>query len=220
MKTLAIALVVILAGTPAASAAWTLEDALKQMERAHKDVKGMTADAETAHVTPQGESKGAGRVYLLSEGRMRVESTGNKSWILLWSPAEIQVFKPADHLVEVYRSGDHPEKLVQYAALGFVTTGRDLEREHLVTLIGEEAIDDRKVLLLELTPKDPKTRSAVSKIQVWVDQANWMPAKQKIVPSALGTHLTIRYRNIVRNDTLNRNLFKPSWPKGTKKVKN
>jgi len=220
LRTWALTLAVLLVGATAAMAAWTLDDALKQMDKAHKDVKGLTAEAETVLVTPQAESRGAGRVSVLSEGTMRVESAGVQGWTLLTTPEEIQIYKPADHLVEVYRTGEHPERLSQYATLGFVTTGRELEKDYLVTLIGEETLDDRKALLFELTPKDPKIRSKVSKIQLWVDQSNWMPAQQKIVPSEPGTDLTIRYRNVVRNDSLNKDLFKPDWPKGTEKVKN
>jgi len=44
----------------------------------------------------------------------------------------------------------------------------------------------------------------------------WSPEEIKLsrpLPS-------IRYRNVVRNDALDKNLFKPDWPKGTEKVKN
>ncbi len=88
-----------------------------------------------------------------------------------------------------------------------------------MSLLEESSLDDNKVLVLELTPRSDSTRRDISKIQLWINQANWLPIQQKIFHSNADTHLTVRYNNVARNDSLDKDLFKPNWPKGTEKIK-
>jgi outer membrane lipoprotein-sorting protein len=73
------------------------------------------------------------------------------------------------------------------------------------------------LLGLEMTPKRERDRELVSKIELWVDQASWMPERQVVVAAAGGATLTTRYSNMSRNLALNSDLFRDKWPKGTKK---
>jgi len=48
-------------------------------------------------------------------------------------------------------------------ALGFGTKGDTLKKNYVVTLIGEEEFDNRKTVVLELTPKSDQARSQIAR---------------------------------------------------------
>ena len=88
-----------------------------------------------------------------------------------------------------------------------------------MTLVGEQSLDDRKTLVLDLTPKSKQMLNQIAKIRLWVDESSWLPVQQKFFESGTQDYFVIRYKNIVRNGDLNSSLFKPHWPKGTRKIK-
>jgi outer membrane lipoprotein-sorting protein len=95
-----------------------------------------------------------------------------------------------------------------------------LKKDFLLTVVeADGTLDDKSIVLLELTPKAEKLRAAVSKIHLWVDQANWLPAQQRIFHGGAETHITVSYSNLSRNDKLDNKLFAPQWPKGTRSQK-
>jgi outer membrane lipoprotein-sorting protein len=59
----------------------------------------------------------------------------------------------------------------------------------------------------------------VSQIQIWLDEATWLPAQQKFLETGSGDYFIIRYTNVVRNVRLPDERFKPNWPKGATRVK-
>src|SRR6266403_1161582 len=87
------------------------------------------------------------------------------------------------------------------------------------TLQGEESLDNRKVVLLELLPKSDDVRNQLSKIQLWIDESTWLPAQQKFFETGSGDYFIIQYKNIARNVRIPDSEFKPHWPHGTTRVK-
>ena len=199
---------------------WTLEDALEQIDNATKGIRGVAAEAKFSGVR-SGESTMdlAGKFFVDMKGKMRVELGAAEPKTFLCNESRLYIYEAGEQLVQEYKLKDHPEKLAQYALLGFSQTGNSLKHDYLVSLIEESSLDDNKVLLLELTPRSDSTRRDVSKIQLWINQANWLPIQQKVFHSAADTHLTVRYDNVVRNDSLDKDLFRPDWPTGTAKIK-
>ena len=107
-----------------------------------------------------------------------------------------------------------------YTVLGFSRTGSDLKKDFLVTFLGEDEITNRRVLGLELTPKNDSDRAHVSTITLWIDQASWLPVRQIIEHTSSGQSVTANYSGTARNLKLNSDLFRNRWPKGTQKVRN
>jgi len=219
------ACVILLFTAAGASAAdkgtWTLEKALKQIDEGTKKFRDGSGDVKAEHVEAGKDSAatGSGKVYFDSSGKMRVEIADPSKNIILCADKELQIFKPESSTVEIYKLNDHPERLAQYAMLGFVTTGTDLQELFLLTLLEEETVDDRKVLLLELTPKADEVRNKISRIRLWIDEGSWLPVRQKIFHTVADTYLDVSYSGFVTNAGLEADLFKAKWPKGTVKVK-
>jgi outer membrane lipoprotein-sorting protein len=72
--------------------------------------------------------------------------------------------------------------------------------------------------VFELTPTKDDERAVIAKIRLWIDQGSWMPRRQEF-SLADRSVTTVDYTAVARNLRLNPDLFKDSWPRGTKTVK-
>jgi outer membrane lipoprotein-sorting protein len=153
------------------------------------------------------------------DDKMRIDLVQPNPRTILRDGDDLSIYNPAAKQVEEYNLGKHRALVDQFLLLGFGTSGKELNKSFLVTVQGEETLDKKKVLLLELTPKSDDVRNQVSKIHLWVDQATWIPIQQKFFETGSGDYFVVHYTNIVRNVRLPDSHFKAHWPKGTTKVK-
>ena len=201
---------------------WTLDSALAQIDRQAQDFKTALADVEAqwqAAGADQPHRTATGRMYINKEGVLRFNVSTPDKHTLLVTKSEVQDYNPVRALVDRYSLSKHKGRLEPYARLGFTTTGKDLRDDYLVTLLGEDYMNGRRIVGLELTPKKERAREVVARLQLWIDQASWMPVKQVIVHVASGETLTVTYVGMARNLKLNPELFKAKWPKGTQQLK-
>jgi len=219
--TLLFATVAVALAAQAQDITWTKDGALEQISYQAKNFKTAMGkvDARWTDVDGKETRKSVGTTYINADGEIRFQLEGDDGSTMLVNSKYLYIYEPARALVEEYQLLQHPERLAPYVVLGFSTTGEDLERDYLVTLLGEDAIGDRRVIGLELTPKDDAVRQNVSKIQLWIDQASWLPVTQVIDHTSNGETLTVNYANTSRNLKLNTSLFDANWPKGTQKIK-
>ena len=121
--------------------------------------------------------------------------------------------------VEEYNLGKNRGMVDQFVLLGFGTPGKDFERVTPSRSWVNPHIDDRKTAELELTPKSKAVLAHFTKIQIWLDEASWLPVQQQIFETGSGDYSIVRYSKVVRNPQIPDSQFKPHWPKGTQKVK-
>ena len=199
---------------------WTMDSALKQLDRQGSDFETVLADVEIDWVSRDGSTTtdNKGRIYQNADGEVRIQiATPDKRTVLI-RRNDVLLYDPVKAIVEEFsRSKDN--RLEVFTVLGFSITGGDLKRDYLVTFLGEDEIMDRRVLGLELTPKSDSDRESVSSIQLWIDQASWLPVRQIIEHTPSGQSVTTTYTGTARNLKLNPKLFDDDWPKGTKKVR-
>ena len=199
---------------------WTLDNVLKQMDAQAATFHSLTADLERTKVTVVVNDKSveSGRIFVRSDDKMRIEVTQPDARTILRDGDNFYIYNPKIHRVEEYNLGKKKSVVDQFLLLGFGTSGSSLIVSYTVTLQGEQTLDDRKVLLLELLPKTDEVRKQLSKIQLWLDEATWLPAQQQFFETGSGDYFIIRYRNINRNVHIPDNDFKPHWPHGTTRV--
>ena len=123
------------------------------------------------------------------------------------------LYNPKLNRVEEYDLGKNSSMVDQYIRLGFGTKSEDLKKSYLVTVTGEEELDKRKTVLLELTPKSDQMRSQISKIQMWIDEATWLPIQQKFYETGSGDYILFHYTNPLEDLKINESEFKQDWPK-------
>ena len=161
----------------------------------------------------------SGQIFVRRDDKMRIDFTKPDARTILRTGNDLFLYNPKANQVEQYDLGKHRSLVDQFLLLGFGTSGGDLEKSYLITLMGEENLDDRKTLKLELTPKSGDVRNQVSKIDIWVDESTWLPAQQQFFETGSGDYLLIRYSNISRNARISDNEFKQHWPKNVTRVK-
>jgi outer membrane lipoprotein-sorting protein len=149
---------------------------------------------------------------------MRIEVTQPDALKILRDGDNFYIYNPKIHRVEEYNLGNKKSVVDQFLLLGFGTSGSSLKESYTITLQGEETLDNRKVLRLELLPKTEEVRKQLSKIQLWLDESTWLPVQQQFFETGSGDYFIILYRNINRNVRIPDGEFKPHWPRGTTKV--
>jgi outer membrane lipoprotein-sorting protein len=200
---------------------WTTESVLKQLDSSAGSFHSLTADLERTKVTVVVNDKSveSGQILVRRDEKMRIEMAKPDPKTILRAGNEFYIFNPKINRVEEYDLGKKQSVVDQYLLLGFGTSGSSLKKSYLVTLLGEETLDNRKVLLLELTPRSEEVRNQISKIHVWIDESNWLAVQQKFFETGSGDYFVIHYTNMVRNAKLSDTQFKPRWPKGVTKIK-
>jgi outer membrane lipoprotein-sorting protein len=214
-----LALTAVTASAQQNELAWTMERAIKQLDRQGSDFESVLADVQvdwSGGESESGQIRG-GRIYINDKGDFRLNADSPVQRTILLDGKTVHHFDPQAKLVKQYSLSKHKDRLEAFVPLGFSTTGKQLDDDFLVTFIGEETIGDRRTLGLELTPKKDEMRAVVSKIQIWVDESSWLPARQVFTQSSGGQVLKVTYSGTARNLDLNRDLFNDKWPKGTEK---
>jgi outer membrane lipoprotein-sorting protein len=217
------ALVSLAAASPASvtpQSPWTLENVLKQMDTQASGFQSLTADLERTKVTVvvNDKSTQSGQIFVRGDGKMRIELTQPDPQTILRDGDNFYIYNPKIHRVEEYNLGKKKALVDQFLLLGFGTSGSSLKESYTISLSGEETIDNRKVIRLDLLPKTDDVRKQLSKIQLWLDETSWLPVQQQFFETGSGDYFIIQYRNIKRNVRIPDNDFKPHWPHGTTRI--
>ncbi len=199
---------------------WTLDNVLKQMDAQAATFQSLTADLERTKVTVvvNDKSTESGMILVRRDDKMRIDVTQPDPRTILRDGDKFYIYNPKIHRVEEYNLGKKKSIVDQFVLLGFGTSGTSLRESYAITLQGEETLDNRKVLRLELLPKSDDVRKELSKIDLWLDESTWLPVQQQFFETGSGDYFIIRYRNIDRNVHIPDSEFKPHWPHGTTKI--
>lgn len=199
---------------------WTLDSALKQIELQAKDFDSAMADFQAVWTDDGVETEnGSGRIYFNDRSELRLVIDTPDERVLLIDGKYFYDYYPVQAYVDKYYLPKNTQKLIPYVNYGFTKTGRDLRDNFLVTLLGEDKIGDRRVLGLELTPKKEAVRAVTSRMELWIDQASWVPARQVLHHVSGGRTLVLNYTGTSTNLQLSPDLFKAKWPRGTEVIK-
>lgn len=207
--------------TSVTAASLSTEDVLKQMDREAGRFDSLTAHIERTKVTVvvNDRSTESGQMEVRRDGKMRIDLTAPDQKTILRDGDHIYIYTPKIRRVEEYDIGKHRDGIDQLLLLGFGTSGENLKKEYLITLQGEENVDGQRMVRLELTPRSDELRKQISKIDVWLNEANWLPAQQQFYETGSGDYSIIRYQNVARNVPISDARFRPAWPKGVTRVK-
>ena len=201
-----------------ATSAWTLDGILAMLDKSAQDFHTLTADIEHIKYTAvvKDSSTESGQIFVRRDDKMRIDFLKPDPRTILRSGDSLFVFTPKINRVEEYNIGKHRSVADQYLALGFGTKGETLKKNYVVTLIGEEEFDNRKTVVLELTPKSDQARAQISRIRMWIDEASWLPVQQKFFETGSDDYFLSHYTHVMKNLKLGDGKFKPDWPKSVK----
>jgi outer membrane lipoprotein-sorting protein len=216
---LQICLAVMLAASP--RPALTAEGVLAMMGKSAQDFHSLSANVEHIKYTDvvKDTSTETGRFYVRRDEKMRIEILKPDQRTILRTGDQLYIYTPKINRVEEYDLGKNRELVDQYVLLGFGTKPENMRKSYQVAVKGEEDLDQKKTVVLELTPKSEAVARQISKIQMWIDQTSWLPIQQKFFEAGSGDYFLFHYTNLMKNLKLGDIKFKPDWPKGTQKVK-
>jgi outer membrane lipoprotein-sorting protein len=199
----------------------TVEGVLGMMDNSARDFHTLTADIEHDKYTAvvKDMSTETGHIYVRRDEKMRIEISKPDPRTILRSGDSLFLFNPKINRVEEYNLGKNRTMVDQYVLLGFGTKGENIKKSYLVSIVGEEDLDTRKTVVLELTPKSEQIRSQITKIQMWIDEASWLPIQQKFFEAGSGDYFLFHYTNEKKNLPLGDVKFKPDWPKNVTRIK-
>ena len=188
------------------------------MDKSAQDFKSLSADIEHVKYTAvvKDTSTETGQIFVRRDEKLRIDFINPDPRTILRNGDNLYIFTPKIDRVEEYNIGKNRVLADQYLALGFGTKSENLKKNYQVTLVGEEELDGHKTALLELVPNSEDVRKEISKIDMWVDTASWLPLQQKFYEGSSGDYFLSRYKNLMKNLKLSDSKFKPDWPKGTK----
>jgi outer membrane lipoprotein-sorting protein len=191
------------------------------MDRSAQDFHTLTADMEHTKYTAvvKDSSTETGHIFVRRDEKMRIEILQPDPRTILRTGDSLFVFNPKINRVEEYDLGKNRSMVDQYVLLGFGSRIENLKKSYLVALVGEEELDHKKTVVLELTPKAEQVRNQIIKIHMWIDQASWMPLQQKFFEAGTGDYFQLHYLNELKNLKIPDAKFKQDWPKGVSRVK-
>lgn len=210
---------VALAASPAPPL--TVESVLAMMGKAAQDFHSLSANVEHLKYTEvvKDTSVETGHFYVRRDAKMRIEILKPDQRTILRTGDQLYIYTPKINRVEEYDLGKNRELVDQYISLGFGTKPENIRKSYEVAVKGEEDLDQKKTVVLELTPKSESVARQISKIQIWIDQASWLPLQQKFFETGSGDYFLFHYTNLMKNLKLGDVKFKPDWPKSTQKIK-
>src|SRR5208282_6139559 len=133
---------------------WTLESTLRHLDDAAKDFHSLSADVERTKVTVvvNDHSTESGTILVRGD-KMLIELKAPDTRAILRTGDNLYIYTPGLKRVEEYNLGKNRALVDQFLLLGFGTEGKELNKNYLVTLMGEEKVGEKKAVKLELTPK-------------------------------------------------------------------
>ncbi len=191
------------------------------MDKSAQDFHTLTADLEHIKYTAvvKDTSTETGHIFVRRDEKMRIEIEKPDLRTILRTGDSLFIYNPKINRVEEYDLGKSRSLVDQYVRLGFGTKGEDIKKSFLVAVLGEEELDHKKTVMLELTPKSDQVRNQITKIQMWMDEASWLPIQQKFFEAGSGDYVLSHYTNVMKNLKINDAKFKQDWPKSVSRVK-
>jgi outer membrane lipoprotein-sorting protein len=214
-------LVWLLAGVPAA-AAESLSDVLSRMDKAAAAFQSMSASlTQLDHIDVINENETQKATVKLRRSKAglvgRVDFSGPNTKVVAVELRKVQVYYPKSNVVDVYDVGKFGDQLDQFLLLGFGTSGKELEKNYKVRLVGAENVGGHPTWHLELIPKSKQALDIFKKADVWIAQDANYPVQEKIHKNEQDYTL-ITYSDVKLNPPLSDKDLELVLPPGVKKI--
>lgn len=127
-----------------------------------------------------------------------------------------QIFYPKMNTVQVYEVGKSRSLVDQFLLLGFGTSGKELAKNYAANAAGEDPIAGRKTTRLELTPRSPKVKEQITKVELWIPLDAGHPLQQKFYQPG-GDYYLVTYSDVQLNPNLPDDAFRLKLPADVKR---
>jgi len=198
-----------------------LEAVLTRMDQAAATFRDMTARltkiAYTAVLKESNQEQGT--IWMKradSRAMMKVEFQAPDLRSVAFEGTTAQIYYPKMQTVQIYDLGKNRTLIEHFSLLGFGTARRDLARNYSIRLVGEETIEGRPVVHLELKPKSPKVLEQVEKVDLWIAPEQGYPIRQRFLQPG-GDYYLISYYEIKLNTGLSDRACRLNLPRNVRR---
>lgn len=199
-----------------------LKNLLAQMNIAAKAFKTAQADFEWdqyQRVVDETDVQ-KGQMYLRRtekgmDAGLRITSPDPKQ--VVFKDGKLSFYQPRIDQVTERAAGSNRADVEAFMSLGFGASGSDLEKSYDLKMEGWETVAGVKTARLDLSPKEAKLKSSLSKIVLWIDPARSLAVQQQFLEPS-GDYRLARYSNIRVNSRIPDDAFKLKTTSKTKFV--
>lgn len=207
--------------SPGAGAA-SLNEVLSRLDKTAESFQGMTATlTQVTHTEVINENETQTATVRMKRTKAgivgRVDFTGVNNKFISIRERQIQVFYPKSNVVELYDVGKFGDQLDQFLLLGFSTSGKELQHNYKVRLIGSETVAGQPATHLQLSPKSKQAQDMFKTADVWLSADATHPIQEKIHKNDQDYTL-ITYTDVKLNPPLNEKDLDLVLPPGVKKI--
>lgn len=201
----------------------SLNDVLARLDKSAQSFQGMSAQlTQVTHTEIINENETQKSTVRMKKGKAggifgRVDFSGPNQMIVGIRDREVQKYYPKSNNVEVYDVGKFGDQLDQFLLLGFSTSGKDLQKNYKLKLLGQEAVAGRQATHLELTPKSKEAQDIFKKAELWLAVDANHPVQEKIFKNDQDYTL-ITYSDVKLNPPLNDKDLELNLPAGVKRI--
>jgi outer membrane lipoprotein-sorting protein len=222
MKKLALALfaaVLAVSAAPARAASPELDKVLRQMDAASAKFTSAQADFKWDQFTKVVESTDTqtGTIFFkravpttLMAAQVRQLNGADDPKTVIYDGKLLKLYQPRIHQITQFAAGKNKQQYESFLTLGFGGSGKDLEANWEIKLVGTETMKDAgasvTVAHLELTSKQESVRNMFSKVSIWVDPVRGVSLKQ-VFTEPTGDSRTAYYSNIKLNTSISPSTF-------------
>jgi outer membrane lipoprotein-sorting protein len=185
----------------------SVTEVLSKIDAAGPKFSGMAADVVKTDYTKviSDKTTESGTVVIRrtkpKELQVKIEFTKPEQRFVALRGQKAELYLPKINTVQEIDLGKQSDMVNKVVLVGFGTTGKELQSNYDVKLLGEETVSGRKTYHLELTPKSKQLKEQFSKMEVWIADDGTIPVQQKVVRPS-GDYTMFTYSNIRYNPPL------------------
>ena len=200
----------------------TLPQILSRMDAAAQNFQSMTADMKqlthTEIIDENDVQIGTVRLKKVRNSVIGYVNFTQPPKVIAFQDKKVEVYYPNTKVVEEYEVGGYSEQLNQFLLLGFGTSGRELQRNYEIRMIGPDTVAGRATTHIVLTPKSAKALEYMKKAELWIADDASYPVQEKIWKNA-DDYVLVNYSNVTLNAPLSDKDFALNLPPGVKRVR-
>jgi outer membrane lipoprotein-sorting protein len=201
--------------------AQTADPVLARMDQEAAGFRQMTAKLNKQSFTAvlNEATEESGTIAMMRSGReahLRIEIAEPEPRSIGFGGSRAQIYYPKINTVQIYDLGKNRGLVDQFLALGFGSSGKELQKNYTVTLAGDETVGGELTARLELVPKSQQAREQFPKIELWIPHNAGHPVQQRLMQPG-GDYYLFRFADIKINPGLGDAAFRLDLPGGVKK---
>ena len=172
----------------------------------------------TAVINDDSVESGQVRVIRIKKNElsMLIEFTEPDKKTIFFQDKKAEIYYPKIQTVHEFDLGKQKALVDQFLLLGFGNTSKDLARSYKIQWLGMEPVGAYQAGRLGLTPKSGQVAQHIKLAELWVQQPDGFPVRQKFVEKS-GDYTIIEYSEVKWNPTITPDQMTLKLPKNVKR---